>query len=148
MGYETRDELKGFRFDKAQVGDIRVMNGVFHIVLDNVMILPENSCNRDIRMMRCNELLLTIESPEIMEVVEEGYKLYDADGRLREEIPDRVVEADGYTGVWEQLPGGNVYSIDLDDNYKLVIDGVNERTYGITLKGTADTESWERFLNI
>ena len=148
MSYETRNELKGFRFDEAQVGNVQIMGGVFHLVLDNVMILPENSCNRDIRMMRCNELLLTIEQPEIKEVVEEGYKLYDANGNLREEFEDRTVEPAEYTKVWEQILGGAIYSIVHEDSYKLIIDGINERTYSITLNGTADSESWERFLNI
>lgn len=148
MSYETRNELKGFRFDEAQVGNVQIMGGVFHLVLDNVMILPENSCNRDIRMMRCNELLLTIENPEITEVVEEGYKLYDANGNLREEFEDRTVEPAEYTKVWEQILGGAIYSIVHEDSYKLIIDGINERTYSITLNGTADSESWERFLNL
>lgn len=148
MSYETRNELKGFGFDQAQVGNVQIMDGIFHLVLDNVMILPENSCNRDIRMMRCNELLLTIEQPEIKEVVEEGYKLYDANGNLREEFEDRTVEPADYSKVWEQILGGEVYSITHEGSYKLVIDGVNERTYSITLNGRADMESWERFLNL
>lgn len=148
MSYETRNELKGFRFDEAQVGNVQIMSGVFHLVLDNVMILPENSCNRDIRMMRCNEMLFTIENPEITEVIEEGYKLYDANGNLREEFEDRTVEPAEYTKVWEQILGGAVYSIAHEEDYKLIIDGINDRTYSITLKGTADMESWERFLNL
>ena len=46
------------------------------------MILPENSCNRDIREMRANDLVLKIEEPVIRSLVREGYKVYDANGIL------------------------------------------------------------------
>ena len=44
------------------------------MTLSNVTILPENSCNRDIREMRANDLVLKIEEPVIRSLVREGYK--------------------------------------------------------------------------
>ena len=50
--YSTINEVNHFEFGEAVVGDIQLTERMFHLVLDNVKICPENSCNRDIRMMR------------------------------------------------------------------------------------------------
>lgn len=153
MSYQATNEMNHFEFDEAQVGNIQVTEGMFHLVLDNVRILPENSCNRDIRTMRCNELLFKIENPAIREVVEEGYKLYDADGNLKQTLEDTRVAPEQYPGVWEVVLEGAVYSAEKQEcdgkyTYHFVIGGTNERTYSIQLEGTGETEEWERFLNL
>ena len=50
--YSTINEVNHFEFGEAVVGDIQLTERMFHLVLDNVKICPENSCNRDIRMQR------------------------------------------------------------------------------------------------
>ena len=84
MKYYTDNELQNFRFEGAYIAETCAVNGIFEMILDNVTILPQNSCNRDIREMRANELKLKIREPEITAFVEEGYKVYDADGNLKE----------------------------------------------------------------
>ena len=82
MKYTTTDELEHFSFTEAYIADVQVTGGFFHMTLSNVTILPENSCNRDIREMRANDLVLKIEEPVIRSLVREGYKVYDANGIL------------------------------------------------------------------
>ena len=65
MKYTTTDELEHFSFAEAYIADVQVTGGFFHMTLSNVTILPENSCNRDIREMRANDLVLKIEEPVI-----------------------------------------------------------------------------------
>lgn len=110
--YRTEKEFAHFNFTEAVVGDIGMPEGIFHMVLDNVQILPENSCNRDIRTMRTNELLLTIEEPKGLSVVEEGFKTYDADGKLTNVCEDRQLAREDYAQALESLIGGNVYSME------------------------------------
>ena len=88
MKYYTENELQNFRFEGAYIAETCAVNGIFEMILDNVTILPQNSCNRDIREMRANELKLKIREPEITAFVEEGYKVYDADGNLKEKKED------------------------------------------------------------
>ena len=45
--YSTINEVNHFEFGEAVVGDIQLTERMFHLVLDNVKICPENSCNRD-----------------------------------------------------------------------------------------------------
>ena len=51
MKYTTTNEFEHFDFLEVHVNDIMFANGVFKIGLDDVKILLENSCNRDIRKM-------------------------------------------------------------------------------------------------
>lgn len=154
MGYSTHNEFENFEYDKAQLGDIQVTGGIFHLVLDNVMILPENSCNRDIRTMRCNEMLFKLEEPEIAKVVREGYKLYDANGSLKQTVEDESMSEEDYPAVWGVLPGGLVYGLRKAPNgegkytYELIVDGTDERTYAIYVDACGETQEWERFLNV
>lgn len=149
MSFQTTNEFQHFEFEETHIGDIQVMDGVFRILLDNVKIQPENSCNRDIRKMRCNELELRIENPTIQKVIREGYILRDADGKLREQIPDEVIEPEQFEEVWENFPDAEVYSaIRQEQLYTFVVDALDERTYTVCVQGDGDVESWERFLNL
>lgn len=147
MKYHTRDELIHFDFKEAVVGDTLVSQDRFHLILDNVTILPENSCNRDIRQMRCNEMMFTIENPRIRCLIQEGYKLYDANGNLTGTFEDVGIEKEA---VFETIKGfllGNIYDIaKREDRYIFYID-TEEHTYRMEVEGSHDIEEWERFLS-
>ena len=66
MNYRTVDETSHFKFEDAYIADVQVTKGIFHLILDNVTILPENSCNRDIRTMRTNQMMLKLEEAEVV----------------------------------------------------------------------------------
>jgi hypothetical protein len=149
MAYQTNNEFDNFEFTETHVDGIQVLDGIFHILLSNVKILPENSCNRDIRKMRCNSLELVIENPVIEEVIREGYKLLDADGGVKETVEDEVVAPGDYVGVWAAFSDAEVYDITRREReYSFVVDAADERTYTVRVSGSADTESWERFLEL
>jgi hypothetical protein len=149
MSFQTTNEFDHFEFEETHIGNIQVLDGVFHVLLDNVKILPENTCNRDIRKMRCNEMEFRVENPQIVEVCREGYTLYDANDNPKETVPDEVLEPQVYTEAWAVFLDADVYSITRQEQvYTFVIDATDERTYTVRVRGTADVESWERFLNL
>lgn len=149
MKYTTKNEFDHFEFSEVHVNDVSLANGVFKIGLDDVIILPENSCNRDIRRMRANSFVLTLSEAHVVSFVEEGYKVYDADGKLREEESDINVDEQDYKDVFENFIDAFAYIIEKNgDEYTYVIDGTNERTYNIVIQASEDTEEWDRFLNL
>ena len=97
MKYYTENELQNFRFEGAYIAETCAVNGIFEMILDNVTILPQNSCNRDIREMRANELKLKIREPEITAFVEEGYKVYDAENKNGSGDAESERKERGYT---------------------------------------------------
>lgn len=149
MKYKTTDEWKNFSFTDAYVGDIQATNGFFHMELDNVKILPENSCNRDIRKMRTNGLVLKLEDYVITSFIEEGYKLFDANGKPMKVVEDTVIAEEDYTTVLKEVIEGVIYTMEKEeDTYIFSIDAVNERTYELKVKASHDVEEWERFFSL
>ena len=149
MKYTTRNEFCNFEFSEVHIDDVKIQNGVFQMVLDDVKILPENSTNRDIRKMRANGLVLTIEDAQINSFVEEGYKTYDADGNLLREDPGIELDEQQYRDIYEFFIDSYAYLIaQNEDEYTFVIDGTNERTYTIIVQGSGDVEEWDKFLQI
>ena len=143
------NEFAHFDFSEAVIGDIQLAEGMFRAVIDNVKILPENSCNRDIRTMRTNELLLKLDDAKLVTLVEEGYREYDADGNLKNTYEDIVVNPDQYKQKEEVLVEGTIYELQLADGvYSFVIDGTDERTYTLKVAAGGDEESWNRFLEV
>lgn len=153
MKYSTVNEFENFEFDDVHVSDIQSFDSTFHIVLDDVKILPDNSCNRDIRKMRANSLWLKIENPKIVSFIEEGYKTYNADGVLISEDEDRTVAVLEYKEIFDCIPDGYAFSIKKTEvengfNYEFVLDGTNEKTYTLVVQGSKDAEEWDKFLNL
>ena len=110
MKYTTTDELEHFSFTEAYIADVQVTGGFFHMTLSNVTILPENSCNRDIREMRANDLVLKIEEPVIRSLVLEGYKVYDANGALLRTCEDEVIDQAAWNETIRSFADGTLYA--------------------------------------
>lgn len=150
MKYNTTNELDHFNFSEAYITAIQKRNGYIQLTLDNVTIMPDNTCNRDIREMRTNGLNLKILDGEVALLVQEGYKVYNPDGKLTGQYEDRQVEPEQYNDVLKMLSDGGscIYSLKQDDNvYMFAIDGGDERTYMLKIHGTRNMEEWDRFLN-
>lgn len=147
MGYRTVDEFNGFDFKDAHVTSMERRNGHFIAVLDDVKILPSNSCNRDIREMRTNELVLKLNDAVVEEFILEGCKIYDADGVLQEEREDTAVELSDYDKTLKEMEDRYIYEITKEnDIYTIYIDG-DEDSYMIKVKASHDTQEWEKFLS-
>ncbi|MBO5372800.1 MAG: subtilin biosynthesis sensor protein SpaK [Lachnospiraceae bacterium] len=148
MNYKTIDEIHHFNFSEAHIADVQVTDSMFHLILDNVTILPENSCNRDIREMRTNGLLFKIEESQICSIIEEGYKIYDANGNLKENHEDIAISEADYTNTAKSFAEGIIYQLEKKESqYIFYIDAENERTYQMCVIGSHDIQEWDRFFN-
>ena len=148
MGFFTENEVETFDFGEAHIGELRFGLGSFCMLLDNVKILESNSCNRDVRTMRTNGLTFRIAEAQILSVIEEGYRIYNADGILQREVADRTVEPEEYAKLCELLEGAVIYELKKEDGiYRISIDG-EEHAYTFLVKGSGDSEEWNRFMNL
>ena len=128
MKYTTTDELEHFSFAEAYIADVQLADGFFHMTLSNVTILPENSCNRDIREMRA--------------------KVYDANGALMKNCADEVIDQAAWNETIRSFADGTLYALKQDgENYVFEIDAPDEEEYVLAMSGTHNTASWDRFLN-
>lgn len=98
--------------------------------------------------MRANQLTLKLEEGRIVSVIEEGYKVYDANGNLKDTRDDKRIEVSEFAVVAKSLVGGVIYSLEKKENrYVFLIDGAEEGTYQLTVEADHDIEEWDRFLN-
>jgi hypothetical protein len=148
MKYKTTNEWNHFDFSQAYISEVRSTLDSLYLVLDNVVILPENSCNRDIRKMRANQLQFTITDANISSFVEEGYKVYDANGNLTRQESNRVLNTDQYAQGFEALVDCTIYSIEKQDSqYEISID-TEDHTFLLVVTGSGDIQEWDKFLNL
>ncbi len=148
MKYQTINEFEHFELNEVHISDVEVTNGFFHIVLDDVVILPENSCNRDIRKMRANGLVLKIDDMKIQRMTREGYKTYNADGRLLGQTEDTVIPESDQSEVLKAFTDGSAYSVTKEGNtYTFIVDATDESTYELVITGSGDRQEWDRFLS-
>lgn len=148
MRFFTENEWETFDFEEAHIAELRFGSGSFYMLLDNVKILEKNSCNRDVRTMRTNGLEFRISEPQIVAVIEEGYKIYNADGILQREIPDRAVKPEEYAKVCEWLEDAVIDELRKEDDVYVIAASGEEHAYTFQVKGDGDSEEWERFMNL
>lgn len=148
MRFHTTDELGHFNFQDAVVADMRIHPGCFYMELDQVTIMPDNSCNRDIRNMRTNGLCLRLQDGEIISFVREAYRVFDADGNLTRTEEDEPIDVGKDGNALQRMENARVYEIVCRDGvYHIELD-VEEYTYHIAVKASHDVEEWDRFLNL
>ena len=153
MNFRTVDEFEKFNFDEAHISGIEINSGHVFLYLDNVMIAADNSCNRDIREMRTNDLVLKLQNGVVTSFVKEGVKVYNADGVFQREIPDEIIPVDKYHETFDlladkymleatvkrdEIAGENVYEFEIE---------YEEFSYLLVVKANHDTQEWDRFMN-
>lgn len=150
MKYSTTNEWEHFGFEETYISEIQKINGYLQLTLDQVMIRPENSQNRDIREMRTNGLNFKIQDAEVKRLVEEGYQVYNADGKLMKQYEDQEIQPECYNEILKSFADGEscIYSLEKKENtYIFTIDASSGRTYVLYVSGTRDVEEWNRFFN-
>ena len=147
MKYHTKNELGNLDFSEAYVREVMAKPGSFCLVADNVRIKPENSKNRDIRLMRANGMEIHVDGA-VSSVIREGYKVYDAEGKLKESYADEAVAEEEYPEVFRQLPEGELCEVKKEDGQYVFAVACEAAAYDLYVGGTEDWEDWDRFLNV
>ena len=88
MGFQSVNELEQFSFQDAQIKDFQVSEGVIFFELEAVIVKARNSQNANFTDSYAGTLSMRLLGGKIQKAVKEGYKYYDANDVLVEEIPD------------------------------------------------------------
>lgn len=148
MGYHTKNELHHFRFEQSEVYEVRQYRNQLIFTLGYVTILPENTCNRDIREMGTNELELKLLEVSDVKFIHEGFRLYDADGNLKQETEDKVLDATKLCDELKDVCGLSIFELQKkDETYIFYLDTEEDGTYRLEVIAGEDTQDWERFMN-
>lgn len=145
MSYSTHDELTGFDFSESTINKIEWRDRQLEIRCADVIILTSNSQNTDVEKLGTDELLIRIKNAEKVDLKKDGYRIYNLDDTIREEIPDQTIPESEWKELFESMEGQALYSIEKGkDGYQICIDTAEtEVSYTIKVQAQSDQESWE-----
>lgn len=145
MSYHTQDELAGFDFSESTIKKIEWRERQLEILCADVIILTSNSQNTDVEKLGTDELLIRLKNAEKPELKKDGYRIYNLDDTIREEIPDQMIPESAWKELFESLEGQAIYSIEKEeDGYRICIDTAQtEVSYTMKVQAQSDQESWE-----
>ena len=156
MKFKSIDEMERFSFEDSEVKELVIENHQVRFTFSGAMVRANNSQNARYQDMYCGEIVLQLENAEVVRVVKEGMKYYDADGKLLREVPDEDVTESGRQEVFRRCTKGKVFTTVADEvkegyAYEFGID-VPQReddeevdTYWLCVRFEQSVAMWDRY---
>lgn len=163
MSFKSVNELNQFIYDDSQITSAKYENNRLCFELEALIVGTRNSQNSNYTESYADTATMELTGAHIEEMLIEGYKLYDADDKLVEEVEDTIIAESEYASAVKLLKEGFLFSVDCirkseDENtysFEIDMDTVDERgisnpysvTYQIKVTFKQAVVSWERYLN-
>ena len=156
MGFQSVNELEQFSFQDAQIKDFQVSEGVIFFELEAVIVKARNSQNANFTDSYAGTLSMRLLGGKIQKAVKEGYKYYDANDVLVEEIPDEALSEEEIAAL---VKGSKDYylfdvvKVEDDQNttghflYLFGLDADEETSYWFQIEFDKSILEWERYMN-
>lgn len=156
MKFKSVDEMEQFSFEDSEIKELTVGNHQICFTFSGAMVKADNSQNKRYQDMYCGEIVLQLENTEILRVVKEGMKYYDADGRLLRDVPDEDVPESNWQEVFRKCAKGKVFTTVADEikegyAYEFGIDVPRREddeevdTYWLCLQFERGIAMWDRY---
>ena len=163
MSFESINELDKFTFDDCQITGVEIRDDSLIFTMEALIVGAKNSQNTNYTESYADTTTLILRGMKIDEFMEEGYKLYDAQDKLIDEIDDKVIEEKDYKATLKALvdgymfnaecmkmgEGGYTYSFEIDMS-AINEDGLVDpysTTYQLIVTFEESRVTWERYLN-
>lgn len=153
MKFKSVDALSQFSFRNATIHQASFENEVWTMELDGTIVKAENENNTRMEDMYCGTLFVRLKEVKVEQILEEGYKYYDANDVLKEEVPDTILSLDEYKTIYQALENAVIFDMmpskDKEDTWELGVDIGEEdtNTYWITLSFSKSILEWDRYMN-
>ena len=158
--YISKNEPEHFSYGDCVIKDFRTADGSVSLVVEALIVEPENSQNANFTRSYADRTTILFENGTVMKAVKEGYKKYDADDRLMEEIPDEQLDDKQTADLLSNLPEQYLYDLKgagESEGFRNMVLGIEMKTdditgidadsYQILIRCGDMTVSWERYLN-
>lgn len=153
MAFISKNELEQLNFQDCVCIEFRYDGSTIKMLLEALIIRSGNSQNSNFTDSYASETTCTLENAEIVSMIKEGYKKYDANECLIEEIPDEVVSEEDYAGLYKTFQGAFLAEVtQREEGYLLVFEREDEigtvgDTYEVRVKSQDISFSWEKYMN-
>lgn len=161
MGFQSIDELQQFSFEDCQIDSISIQADGIYLEVEALIVLPNNSQNTNYTASYADVTQIRLQGGKLLKGWLAGYKYYDANDNLLDEVPDKLLEASEIEQICKQISGAYLYSLDCIDKsadghniYAMGIEFADEEEYSTDsvnyrFEITFDKAivNWERYLN-
>lgn len=153
MRFQTKNGLHLFRFEEVTIRQVQAGGDALTLVMDGLIVRGNHPDNEEFTDRYADTANVSFLKAGLTEIVKEGYKYYDADGRLLEEKPDQPLSKEEYDGLLAQCKDVWLYDIievlkqEGAYRYQIGIDLNEEDTYWLTVECAQTVVEWERFKN-
>ena len=154
------NEAEHFSYEDCVIREFKIENDSICVTAEALIVEPDNSQNSNYTRSYADTATISFEGARVINAVKEGFRRYDADDRLLEEIPDRTLDGDETKNLLSGLCDQYLYDLiqaginGEERNYVLGIEmvtdditGADADSYQILIQCTGMTVSWERYLN-
>lgn len=161
MSFQSVNEIEKFSFEDCQITKFEVLENAFCFELEALIVMPNNSQNTNYTESYAGTTKAVFNKAKILKGVKLGYKYYDANDNLIEEISDLKLSLEETYDFLKQSKDCYLYSMDKvsEDNgvytYSIEIEIPNDEEYDTTptsaylieLSFSLATFKWDYYLN-
>lgn len=156
MGFQSVNELEHFSFQDAQIKKFQVEKEHILLILEAVIVKGSNSQNSNYTDSYAGTLSMRLMGANIQKAVKEGYRYYDANDVLMEEVPDTALseeEIKCFIKNSEDYYLFDVVKVEDAQNdtghflYLFGIDADEENSYWFQIEFDKSILEWERYMN-
>lgn len=162
MGFRSVNEIHNFDFQDALIKNVKTKDNDYILEIDALIVEPENSQNENFTKSYADIAKITLKDAKILSGVKDGYKHYDANDKLLEEIADASMEASSISTIFNNAKGAYLYAVDLCDEstddlfvYNFCIEFPSKEAYDTCVTTSYQVKisfkevvvNWEKYLN-
>ena len=158
MGFKSVNEIEKFKFTDCVITKREKKNDEISYEVEALIIASDNSQNSNCTESYAGTAYIRFISGEEILCIKDGYKKYDCDNKLIEEVPDEKVDSvtmenllkhceNFYLSGIEKIPDGEDYVLFMDKPEEEQYDTLPTDTYQVRIKCEKVVVTWERYLN-
>lgn len=154
MRFKTENDLKTISINEMKIEKMRLLENTLELTMEGARIAANNPHNNRFEEVYSMQTQVLFRDVSLHAFREQGYKYYDADGNLLDEVPSKDLSEEERKQVVEEASGDYVYQLtcldeeqgiwllifDVEDEDNCIVDTFEiEFTFGSSLI------SWDRF---
>ncbi len=156
MKFQSVNELEQFDFQDAVAHSYTNQAGNIYVELEAVRVKVGNSQNTNYTESYAGELTMRLVNADIQKGIKEGYKYYNANDVLVEEVPDTSLSQLEIGEILKNIKGCYIWSmvpVEASQNdtgrflYLMGIDKDEETTYWLQIAFDQSILEWDKYMN-
>lgn len=159
MAFQSINELNQFRYDDCQICEMVIEPSQIKLTVEALIVARNNSQNTNFTESYADTTMIRLTEGCIVSGVKDGYKYYDANDVLLNEVADTPLTEEELAQFPKLCEGAYMYSVDKEED----VDGKNCYSFGFEFVDEAEQAmgdsyrlkiafekaivTWDRYMN-